>query len=250
MGVAIARALGGALCPKDVPGAPDSTVDFMITTDRGDEALEVTSVVDGPGDAFWRAADRRSAQRFDLAQGWVLTVTAQVADVSVVYSKSPAMLRALEAREVSRFDTHDLPRSEAEPWWSIGVRRGHGIAGSEPIIGFSRSTVGVLGPDSPLGLTAEQANKDDNVAKVVNSGGVRRHIGVWIDRSVDSWLGMREGTLPTRRPEIREEIDVLWMGCGLATDDGLHVLWSWDRSTGWVGHFVDSPEKTAEGSRT
>jgi hypothetical protein len=230
----IAIALGGATQRADLPGAPDNTVDFLLTTPMGVEALEVTSLINGVAAGFWKAADRHSPSPPGLTRAWMLCVAPQVARVVRIAKLAPPLLAQLEARGELRFDTREMARSQAELWWAMSVRRGYAIE-AEPQLLFSSSTVGALGADSVVAPAAEQAMRPDNVKKLLASNAVRRHVGVWIDRSIDAWFAMSE-TLPLRTPSLVEGIDVLWLGKGLTTNDGIQELWSCDAAAGWWRH--------------
>ena len=252
-GKIVALYLSGSEIPRDVPGAPDMTVDFdVVLADSRTIALEVTTAADGKVLSLLAAGSKREWPGPGLANDWQVGV-AHGKDVQVAQAMKE-MLRALEVYErdgLSEIATWSNPRwdralaglssdaaAAARTQFDLGVVVARSFGPKQGSVaqiymtahGGATSDVGQV---NELVEAAAEANRD----KLAAATGDEKHLFVWLNPSyADAELAVATQPVPSTPPAIPSEVDVIW----LATQGGrgyggvqLEKLWRVRPQAGW-----------------
>ena len=252
-GKIVAHYLSGSEIPKDVPGAPDMTVDFeVVLPDSRTIALEVTTAADGKVLSLLAAGSKREWSAPGLTNDWQVGV-AHGKDIQVaqVLKQILGPLEVYEQDGLTEVATWTNPRwnqalaglssqaaAAARTQFDLGVVVARSFGAKQGSVaqiyitahGGATSDVGQV---TELVEAAAEANRD----KLAAAAGDEKHLFVWLNPSyAAAELAVATQPAPPAPPAIPSGVDVVW----LATQGGrghgdmqLEKLWRVRRSGSW-----------------
>ncbi len=231
--------LGGAVVPRDVPGATASTHDFDVMLGDGRTvAVEVTISADREDVEYWHAVHKTEWDAPQLGHSWLLNITPP-ARVSTLRGKVESLLQGLERAGIYKFGLGtkvDAP--EVDELHRLLVKAGDVWAGVHPPrIGIYSAGVGTTDTEPVREVVEYEASKPDNRSKLARAKADERHLFVWIDPAT-SPAAPASGFMEVRLPSacsLPPEVDVAWVAIPATNDAGnpMERLWRFDRRGGW-----------------
>jgi hypothetical protein len=234
--------LDGTYVLRDVDGAQGMRDLDVVLDGGGYVAVEVTGLMNGPYRAFIGAKITRPAP--SLSGTWVVHIDHQQ-DFRPFWKRAEQLFAGVEALG---WDGIDLSPGRAEPvpvveLRGLGVQQAALVRGTEGGIGLTDPNFNTIGPVDVSNGVAERLAQEDNRLKLgAAADAVERHLFVWAEMLHLAGAAMDVSTLlPDDRPELPEEVDVVWVARELWVRPlDADRLWRYDAS-GWSDETARLP---------
>ena len=212
-------------------------------------AVEVTAAADGQTIALWNHLNGRSERWIEpnLKGGWMVTLRSG-ARAKRIRKELPNLLGELEALQVGELFRPTRPSNELERL-AADLHIAHAIQGGTDFRGSIYITVD-LDSERSVGMvptTGEavvswasafltHADRRDVLAKLARSEAAERHAFVLVPGfstapfAVVDLLMRDDAPVPTRDPELPDEVTHLWLVSTWSSGQALH----WSQPTGWA----------------
>jgi hypothetical protein len=233
----VAGQLGGTFGCRDT-GAQRNHYDFDIELPDGRVvALEVTEHADQAWLSLLGALDKHGSKISapTLERGWYLYLAEASAGYKALWRQvneiAPSRLASLGLQEVRWFNEYS-PYPEAREICRLGITDGSCHSYPGPGGGFITIMPpgggGAIGPALVASAALQEANKNDNLAKLRKAATDERHLFVWISRMLP-WMSFGDGP-PTEVPELPQALTTLWVA---DLSVGTIHLWRAVSGRGW-----------------
>ena len=218
----------------DVPGAPPSTCDLLVTTANSNWAVEVTRAMDPVAAASWGAAAKLDWHLPGLRSCWALVAEDGFRSTRVHNAAAEALPR-LDSLGVFSIPQLGLPHTDsvAQPLLILeraGVNHGSSYpapSGMTPWVDIGTSRSG-FAPSSDLAYSLQaEIDKTDNRRKLLRSGAEEHHLFIWVEDD-SSYPAMHDTDTEGVSITLPTEIDVVWAARTLKGDWPITHLWRFE----------------------